>query len=454
MKYLLTFFTFFALLSCAPQPEKQQTQKGHNLEFTELAQVWDEAVPLGNGMVGTLIWQKNGKLRFSLDRADLWDLRPRANINFDKWKFKDVYNYWKEDKYDVVHKAFDVPSDQSPAPSKIPAGALEFDIEKLGKVKSVILDVETAVCTVEWESGAKLTAFIDAEKPVGWYKFENISEPVKVELISPAYNRENTEAATSQSRTDLNQLGYPQGEVVKSENSFTYNQKGWGDFSYQINTTWEESKTEMSGCWSVSAENKGWKESPKAAEIVEKEMNSGFNKSLNSHLHWWGNYWSRSSISIPDSLLERQYYLEMYKFGAAARADAPPIALQSVWTADHGKLPPWKGDFHHDLNTQLSYWPSYTGNYLDLEKGFLDWLWKYRPAFKKYTKDYFETGGMNVPGVTTLEGEPMGGWIQYSMGQTVAAWLGHHFICTGNIQWIGIFWNSVPIRGLKMWLFF
>jgi alpha-L-fucosidase 2 len=117
----------------------------------------------------------------------------------------------------------------------------------------------------------------------------------------------------------------------------------------------------------------------------------------------------------------------MYKFGSVARADAPPISLQAVWTADHGKLPPWKGDFHHDLNTQLSYWPSYTGNYLGLEKGFLNWLWKYRPAFKKYTYDYFGVEGMNVPGVTTLEGEPMGGWIQYSMGQTVASWLGHHF---------------------------
>ncbi|HSH19950.1 MAG TPA: hypothetical protein VLA03_05835, partial [Draconibacterium sp.] len=135
----------------------------------------------------------------------------------------------------------------------------------------------------------------------------------------------------------------------------------------------------------------------------------------------------QSAVQIPDSLLERQYYLEMYKFGAAARSDAPPIALQSVWTADHGKLPPWKGDFHHDLNTQLSYWPAYAGNYLDLEKGFLNWLWKYRPAFKKYTKDYFEVEGMNVPGVTTLEGEPMGGWIQYSMGQTVGSWLAHHF---------------------------
>ena len=156
-------------------------------------------------------------------------------------------------------------------------------------------------------------------------------------------------------------------------------------------------------------------------------LNDGYENSLKEHLVWWSEYWTQSSVEIPDSVLERQYYLEMYKFGSAARSDTPPISLQAVWTADHGKLPPWKGDFHHDLNTQLSYWPAYTGNYLLLEEGFLNWLWKYRPAFKKYTASYFGTEGMNVPGVTTLEGEPMGGWIQYSMGQTVASWLSHHF---------------------------
>ena len=148
---------------------------------------------------------------------------------------------------------------------------------------------------------------------------------------------------------------------------------------------------------------------------------------MNEHTAWWADYWRRSSIDIPDPLLAKQYYLEWYKFGSAARSDAPPIALQSVWTADNGKLPPWKGDFHHDLNTQLSYWPAYTGNLLHLEEGFLNWLWQYRPTFQRYTRAYFGVDGLNVPGVTTLEGEPMGGWIQYSMGQTVAAWLAHHF---------------------------
>jgi len=27
------------------------------------------------------------------------------------------------------------------------------------------------------------------------------------------------------------------------------------------------------------------------------------------------------------------------------------MLLQGVWTAGEGKLPPWKGDYHHGLNT-------------------------------------------------------------------------------------------------------
>jgi alpha-L-fucosidase 2 len=38
---------------------------------------------------------------------------------------------------------------------------------------------------------------------------------------------------------------------------------------------------------------------------------------------------------------------------------------------------------------------------------------------------------LNVPGVTTISGKEMGGWIQYSMSPTTAAWLTHHFY----LQW-------------------
>jgi len=400
---------------------------GPGLLFKELAKTWDEAIPLGNGMVGNLIWEKDGKLRFSLDRADLWDLRPMENLDFSNWKFNDVYAHWKNGTYQEVQAVFDVPYDKLPAPSKIPAGALEFTIAELGKVKRVHLELETATCFVEWENGARLIAFVHAQKSLGWYKFENLPAQVNIQLIAPAYNREGNGIASSQSPNDLNELGYEQGHISETEHSITYDQKCWGEMTYQIHTAWENNGDELVGCWSVTSSDPGSERGPSATEMVAANQGAGFDSAYQTHLEWWSNFWSQSEIEIPDSLLLHQYRMEMYKFGSTARPDAPPISLQAVWTADHGKLPPWKGDFHHDLNTQLSYWPAYAGNQLQLEEGYLNWLWDNVPVFKKYTRDYFGVNGLNVPGVTTLKGEPMGGWIQYSMGQTVSAWLAQHF---------------------------
>ena len=34
---------------------------------------WDEAIPLGNGMLGGLLWGTDNTVNLSLDRGDLWD---------------------------------------------------------------------------------------------------------------------------------------------------------------------------------------------------------------------------------------------------------------------------------------------------------------------------------------------------------------------------------------------
>jgi alpha-L-fucosidase 2 len=62
---------------------------------------------------------------------------------------------------------------------------------------------------------------------------------------------------------------------------------------------------------------------------------------------------------------------------------------------------------------------------------FLDWLWFCRPNAESYTRKYFGVNGLNFPGVSTLTGDPIGGWIQYSLGPTVSVWLAHHFY----LQW-------------------
>lgn len=433
MKGLSLILLCYLLLNCTSKSSEPEIKiPDYTLEFNDLPSRWDEAIPLGNGMLGALIWQKEGKLRFSLDRADLWDLRPTGFLNTDEFTYDWIYKQWKDDNYKAVQEKFDNPYDQLSAPTKIPAGALEFDITKFGEITSVKLLLKNALCEIQWQNGTKLSVFIDAEKPEGWYRFENIgNNAIESELIAPAYTKKasSDDDESVVITQDLKSLGYPEGILEKKKNQITYTQKGWGDFEYQISAiTKENKKNVLEGVWSVSAHYPKKEKQVYAKELIDNSINTtSFQKRFKNHSNWWKNYWSASSITIPDTLLEKQWYLEHYKFGAAARKNAPPISLQAVWTADNGLIPPWKGDFHHDLNTQLSYWPAYSGNHLDLEEGFIYWLWDNKDEFYKYTQKFYNVKGLNVPGVTTLTGQPMGGWVQYSCGPTVSAWLAHHF---------------------------
>jgi len=400
----------------------------YNMKFTQLAETWDEAIPLGDGMLGALVWEKDKKLRLSMDRADLWDLRPMENFNKPEWRYSWVKEQWQKKNYSKVQELFDLPYDQDPAPSKIPGGALEFNTSSLGEVESAELNLHNALCEVKWKNGTTLETFVNAEKPVGWFRFKGLKNGIAPELLPPAYNVEGkSEAENPVTGQDLRRLQYPMGEVIKSDHSITYNQKGWGGFQYQITVRWKQQDDTFEGCWSISSEFPGWEKQVNAEDQTKTAMNDGFLAQFEKHQAWWENYWSQSGISIPDTLLNKQWYLEMYKLGAATGNGAPPISLQAIWTADNGKLPPWKGDFHNDLNTQLSYWPAYSSNHLTQENGFIEWLQKNKPEFEKYTQKYFGVSGLNAPGVVTLTGQPMGGWIQYSLGPTVAAWLGHHY---------------------------
>lgn len=416
---MLTAFTF-------AQPAK------HDMHFDTLAKRWDEAIPLGNGMIGALIWQKSDHLRFSLDRADIWDLRPMKGLHRPEFSYQWVVDHVNKKDYAPVQKYFDEPYDNEPAPSKIPGGALEFNTGRWGKVVSVNLHVADALCRVEWANGTILKTFVHATAPVGWFRFENVNTDIVPQIIAPRYQGAVKISGDPVGGDDLSRLGYPQGTITRQGDNITYIQKGWNGFSYQINVSWHKKGLHtIEGVWSISSQYPDQKKNVIAAVTNEKALIRGYDKDYISHSAWWRNFWSKSAIQIPDALLEKQWYLEQYKLGAASRPGAPPISLQAVWTADNGRLPPWKGDFHHDLNTQLSYWPGYSANHLDESMAYLDHLDQNKANYKRYTKMYFGKAGLAVPGVTTLDGTEMGGWIQYSLSPTVSAWLGHHYY----LQW-------------------
>lgn len=412
---LICFFYLLLLSSIS----YAQPKPAHDLQFNQLPQRWDEGIPLGNGWLGALIWQKENKLRISLDRVDLWDDRPMPEI--DKLKFSWVVEKVIRNQYDSVQKIGDEPYEKYPAPTKIPGAAIEFDLAKLGKLRSGRLHINNGLSTMLFENGVLFNNYIHATRETGYFGFENCTIDMMPELKIPGYNSGKSGGmGSSVEGQGLERLGYAKGTVTQAHNSIRYHQPTYQGHYYEVLVQWfRPAKNRIIGQWTITND--------KPAVLLKPDFAKAEPTFWPSHIAWWTDYWNRSSLHIPDEKLERQYYLDMYKFGCVARGNTPPISLQAIWTADNGNLPPWKGDFHHDLNTQLSYWPGYTSNHLDLTAGYTNWLLKVRKENERWTKQYFELPGLNVPGVTTISGKEMGGWIQYSMSPTTSAWLAQHF---------------------------
>lgn len=413
MKLISAFLT---LLVCVLSGQAQQAKK-YPLAFDNLAKRWDEAIPLGNGMIGALVWEKENTLRFSLDRADLWDERKAFEI--EQHDFKWVEQQVKNKNYGAVQQWGDRPYDISPYPTKLPAAALTFNLPALGKVVSNTLDIYSATHSLIFDSGTKFSSFVHATEPIGFFQIEGPKATLAAPTLVPhqyASKDAKGDLVSVVNGQNLSRLGYNAGQISAQANQQRIHQTTYDGKYFEVLLEWQElSPTKVIGSWTISNNSKAVLYQKRTPQLAK------------SHEAWWSDFWSKSEIAIPDALLERQYYLELYKLGATARAGAPAITLQAVWTADNGGLLPWKGDFHNDLNTQLSYWPAYTANRLAEAKTFTDWLWKVRPENQKYTKQYFGVDGLNIPGVLTIKGYPMGGWIQYALSPTVSAWTAQHF---------------------------
>ncbi len=416
----------FVLMFLAAPLENGLPTPEHGLNFNTPVTVWDEALPLGNGILGALVWGDGQPLKISLDRTDLWDLRPVPEFHMEDYKYATMREWEKAGRTDDLLKMYDKPYER-PAPTKIPAGRIELTLDGKPPFQSTELDLAGAAARMTFASGTEARVWIHAVERVGLMEIQG-KEAIDAKLIAPAFG--GKEAGPSQPSIvagELAQLGYPPSVKSSGDNWSAYEQEGWGGFHFAVYLAWEKSSGLWRAAWSVVSSLEDPAPLQAAKKHVEAALKANPDSLKQSHQDWWAAYWQKSSISIPNFTIERQWYLDTYKFGAASRRGSPPITLQGPWTADDGKLPPWKGDYHHDLNTQLSYWPCYSSNRIEEGLSYLDWLWNTRAACKEWTQRFFNLPGMNVPMTADLNNNQIGGWRQYTHSSTTGAWLAHHF---------------------------
>jgi alpha-L-fucosidase 2 len=160
-----------------------------------------------------------------------------------------------------------------------------------------------------------------------------------------------------------------------------------------------------------------------ACGLVEACAEKGYAGIKRASSRWWKDYWSKSRVQISHKNINQHYQLGQYFLGSSSRGGTPPMPLQGVWTADDGNLPPWRGDFHHNLNTQFSYISYLSNNRLDEGLAFLEHMWKVLPKHRELASRFFQAPGAFVPCAMSLAGELISGWAPYTFNLTNGAWV-------------------------------
>ena len=413
-----------AALCAAPGAETGRTLKASlpdnpalpeatlNLRLAAPIKAWDEAVPLGNGLMGGLLWGDKHVVRLSLDRGDLWDERPYAEKEW--WKHR---NWKKGGDWDGPYNGV--------TPTKLPAGRLEITLDPSQSLSSFELNLATAEGWAQLSGGAKLEAFFSAAEPVALIRIPG-PEPKAFDLIPSGARKPGGDAGPS-SGGAVSALGYPPAVPGHDGRAQWYVQEAAEGLKYCACVETKRLDGQTLAAVAVTSTKDAADVLALARERCSAALAQGYEAMLRPHAEWWRRFWARSGLHLPEPGLERYYYLARYFYGAASRRGAPPMPLQGVWTADNGGLPPWKGDYHNDLNTQMTYiaYPA-AGNF-DEGACFLDYLFELLPVFRKFAGDFYEAPGAAVPGVMSLAGQPLGGWGQYSLSPTMGAWNAHIF---------------------------
>lgn len=396
-----------------PSPE-------HNLRLDAPILSWDEAIPLGNGLMGGLLWGEKHTIRLSLDRGDLWDERTHLE---EEW--------WKKHPWTKAAQGGD-PWDQyynGPTPTKLPGGRLEITLPPRLTAHRFELNLATAEGRVAFTDGSQLTLFYSANQPVVLMRLPGKAETFQ---LLPAGAGQVADAGPS-SGGAVSKLGYPPAIRGSEGTSQWYVQNGYDDFRFcmAIETRPAGDDTLLALAITSTADVPVGSDADAVLALARERCRSavaaGYDALFRTHAAWWTEFWSRSSVDLPEAPHQRHYQLVRYFYGAASRQGAPPIPLQGVWTADSGGLPPWKGDYHNDLNTQMTYMAYQTAGHFDAGRSWLDYLTRLTPVWRDFARDFYGTPGLSTPGVMSLGGQPLGGWGQYALSPTMTAWNAHLF---------------------------
>lgn len=452
----------------------------HILWNDEPAQLWKEAMPLGNGRLGAMVY--GGIVHEKIDLSELTFFSGEKSQNNITGKADEVKNLkemlLKNDYSKASVQQEKVLGNKLNYGTNLPVGSLHLDFKDVNNRVTEYrneLDLSTAVSQTSYRYNGvvyKRTSFvsnpdqvfimkIEANKKnaismeLSWDGIENphqckIDQTKDMVLQSKAFETLQSDGKTGVVLDGRIRLIATNADVMAGKQSLTVNEADSLIILLAANTNYNN-------------------ENPKGLCQLQLDcaVNQGWDMLLHRHVDDYQKLYNRVTFQLQgqgtdcsdctvDSRIKRVregeqdpglisllFHYGRYLFISSSRANSPlPSHLQGVWNDNIACRIAWTCDMHLDINTQMNYWP---GEIMDLSEC-------NTPLFEWISSCLVPSGQLTAKALYGLEGwtahifsNPWGytapGWgecwgLHVTGGAWIATHLWEHFLYTRDMEFL------------------
>jgi alpha-L-fucosidase 2 len=402
INHLLTGLLICKLLLITPESYSQNQPSGLKIWFNKPAANWNEALPVGNGRLGAMIFGCVDIERLELNEESVWTGGPRWDANPDALKnLPKVRKLLFEGKYkeaeELAQNGIMGQKPDNPVATYQALGDLYLNF---GKQKGISnyrreLDIENAIAKVSYTSGQ-----------VNFMREIFSSAPDQALIIRLTADKSGSLSFTTRlSRRGTNAAILANGsEIIMHEHVGS----GLGVKMYtRLKVIAYGGRTESGGdsirvdkadsvtlILTASTDYFGNNPEITSGKNMDEAFSHSYSELKTAHVSDYQSLFKRVDLDLGSSdgtyfttdariaaiqngyvdtdLIELYYQFGRYLLISSSRKSDLPANLQGIW-AD-GLNPPWSADYHININIQMNYWLSETTNLGELQEPFIDFI--------------------------------------------------------------------------------
>jgi len=399
-------FFLFLFLSFSVQVTAQESSLLSLWYNQPAGEVWTDALPIGNGRLGAMIYGNVANELIQLNEHTVWSGGPNRNDNPDALaalpEIRRLIFEGKQKEAELL-AAKTIQSKKSHGQKFQPVGDLQLSFEGHDDFSGYrrSLDIERAISKVSYKvdgvtyTREAIASFADQVIAIRL----TASEPGKISftaaMSSPQPNSEigkNSAHELTISGTTTDHEGV-QGQVKFK--SLTKIKNLGGTISYSDTSLTVKDADEATIYISIATNFNNYQdltanENARASSFMAKGSSKSFKDLLQTNLVEYQNYFNRVSLDVgvteaaklptderlknfrtanDPQLVTLYYQYGRYLLISSSQPGGQPANLQGIWNKEMD--PPWDSKYTININAQMNYWPAEKTNLAELHEPFL-----------------------------------------------------------------------------------